>query len=191
MRSKIAPTALPLRSFGKPSEARREKPLVPLKRQNVLHLCPQGELLTTHYPCSLKQATAFPLTLLLCGLRWNPEASSSSSWADKPQASHFLCASVFFLAEGIIKLPSTWECCSFNSLISIRSLEILSHKGLWKCQQKCFVSCCCAQNFPTESTNSDNLSAEFSGSANSNQLFTMMQGIETCSLSGRGSGEQH
>lgn len=123
------------------------RPLLSLGWQNMLHVCPGGEGLSRHFPHSPKEATAFPLLLLPCGLGWNLAASSSSIWADKPQASHFLCVSIFLLAERIIKLPSTQECCSFNSLISIRSLEILSHKGLWKCQRKRFASCHSAPAF--------------------------------------------
>lgn len=47
------------------------------------------------------------------------------------------------------------------------------------------------QNFPTESTDSNNLSSEFSDSANSNQLFTVIRGVKTFSLSVRGNGEHH
>lgn len=138
------PNRSPAAILWEPQQAGGEKTSGAITKAEYDAFMPTRELVTRYHPCSPKEATAFSLTLLPCGLRWNPKASSSSSWADKPQASHFLWVSVFLLAEGIINLPSTRECCSFNSLISIRSLEILSRKGLGKCQRKCFASCCCA-----------------------------------------------
>lgn len=116
-----------------------EKTSALIRKAEYVAFIARGEL-SRHLPQSSKETTAFPLTVLPCGLDWNPAASSSSSWADKPQASHFLRVSIFLLAERIIKLPSTWECSGFNSSISVRSLEILSRKGLWKCQHKCYCS---------------------------------------------------
>lgn len=112
-----------------PQRGEQRTPLVPSQRHNKGLLRPQGELLPRQQPCSLKEATAFPSTLFLSGWHPNASTSSSSSWADEPQPSHPPCVSVFLFAERIIKFPSAQECCSFNSLISIRSLEVLSRRG--------------------------------------------------------------
>lgn len=80
-----------------PQQEGREKTSGRFAKQNMLHLCP-WELLTRHQFCSLEEATAFLLMPPPCSLHWNPKASSSSSWADKPQPSLSFCVSVCLLA---------------------------------------------------------------------------------------------
>lgn len=92
------PTCSPTVILWEPKQERREKTSARFAKQNMLHLCPWEELLTRHQCCSLEEATAFLLMPPPCGLHWNPKASSSSSWADKPQPSLSFCVSVFLLA---------------------------------------------------------------------------------------------